>query len=59
MLLRYCVPSMSQIASKTVAGIAGSSAFSPVVCISLPPQLAIFIFSVKFSFTSFKNRVVQ
>lgn len=47
MLLRYCVPSMNQIVSKTVAGTTGSLAFSPAVFISLQSQVTVFILSVK------------
>lgn len=54
MLLGYCVPSMSQIACKTVARTAGPSVSSRAACISLPPQLAVFIFTVRFPFTIFK-----
>lgn len=53
MLLRYYVPSMNQIMSKTVARTTGSSVFSPAIFISLQSQVTIFIFSVKFSFTIF------
>lgn len=58
MLLRYCVPSMNPILSKTVARTTGSSVFSPAIFISLLSQVTIFICRIKFLFTIFKNRDV-